>query len=55
MKKNINKFRLVLTFISIFLLLAVSSKIKALDINSDYYEYNRTSHFINLKNIKYHN
>lgn len=40
MKKYINKFSFVLLFICISLFLVFPSKIKALDINSDYYEYN---------------
>ena len=51
MKKNINKFSFVLLFICISLFLVFPSKIKALDINSDYYEYNKTSHLIKLKNV----
>ena len=51
MKKYINKFSFVLLFICISLFLGFPSKIKALDINSDYYEYNKTSHLIKLKNV----
>ena len=51
MKKNINKFSFILLFVCISLIFAFSPKIKALDINSDYYEYNKTFHEIKLKNI----
>lgn len=51
MKKYINKFSFVLLFICTFLFLSFPSKIKALDINSDYYTYDKTSHLIKLKNV----
>lgn len=51
MKKYINKFSFVLLFVCISLFFVFSPKIKALDINSDYYEYNKTFHEIKLKNI----
>lgn len=51
MKKYINKFSFVLLFVCISLFFVFSPKIKALDLNSDYYEYNKTFHEIKLKNI----
>lgn len=51
MKKNINKFSFILLFVCISLFFVFSPKIKALDINSDYYKYNKTFHEIKLKNI----
>lgn len=51
MKKYINLFSFVLLFICISSFLVFPSKIKALDINSDYYEYNKTLHSIKLKNL----
>lgn len=51
MKKYINRFSFVLLFVCISLFLVFSPKIKALDLNSDYYEYNKTFHEIKLKNI----
>lgn len=51
MKKYINKFSFVLLFVCISLFFVFSPKIKALDINSDYYKYNKTFHEIKLKNI----
>lgn len=51
MKKYINKFSFVLLFVCISLFFVFSPKIKALDLNSDYYEYNKTFHGIKLKNI----
>ena len=51
MKKYINKFSFVLLFVCISSFFVFSPKIKALDINSDYYEYNKTFHEIKLKNI----
>lgn len=51
MKKYINKFSFVLLFVCISSFFVFSPKIKALDINSDYYKYNKTFHEIKLKNI----
>ena len=51
MKNYMNKFNFVLLFVCISLFLVFPPKIKALDINSDYYEYNETFHSIKLKNI----
>lgn len=51
MKKYINKFSFVLLFVCISLFFVFSPKIKALDLNSDYYEYNKTFHEIKLENI----
>lgn len=51
MKKYINKFSFVLLFVCISLFFVFSPKIKALDFNSDYYEYNKMFHEIKLKNI----
>lgn len=51
MKKNINKLNFALLFSFISLLFIMSSKVNALDTNSDYYEYNETLHLIELKNI----
>lgn len=51
MKNNINKFTSFFILICLTLIFIVPSKIKALDINSDYYEYNKTSHLIKLKNV----
>ena len=51
MKKYINEFSFVLLFVCISSFFVFSPKIKALDINSDYYKYNKTFHEIKLKNI----
>ena len=51
MKNYINKFNFVLLFVCISLFLVFPQKIKALDINSDYYKYNETFRSIKLKNI----
>ena len=51
MKKNINLFSYVLIFICISSFLIFPTEIKALDINSDYYKYNRSLHSIELKSL----
>lgn len=51
MKKYINLFSYVLIFICISSFLIFPTEIKALDINSDYYKYNRSLHSIELKSL----
>ncbi len=51
MKTNINKYYFVLLLTVVLLLVIIPLKVSALDINSDYYEYNKTNHLIEFKNI----